>query len=152
MTRLAAIALLAAAGALAGGCAGGNDGRLSEAEFREQANAICVEYDQRIEDLGEPGSLEEVPEFVNEAIPIIEEGLAELRELEPPEELEADYDRMLDETERSVGVAERLRDAAAEGDQQAVQDALEEGTAADSESDRIARDLGLEECADESDE
>jgi hypothetical protein len=150
--RFAGIAVLGALGLLAVGCGGGGGGRLSEAEFREQANAICLEYDRRIEDLGEPGSLEEVPEFVNQAIPIIEEGLAELRELEPPEELEADYDRMLDETERSVGVAERLRDAAAEGDQQAVQDALEEGNAADSESDRIARDLGLDECADESDE
>jgi hypothetical protein len=150
--RLAGVAFLAAAGLLAAGCGGGSDGRLSEAEFREQANAICSEYDGRIEDLGEPGSLEEVPEFVNQAIPVIEDGLAELRELEPPEELEADYDRMLDETEKSVGVAERLRDAAAEGSRQAVQDALEEGNAADSESDRIARELGLEECADESDE
>lgn len=89
---------------------------------------------------------------MNQAIPIIEEGLAELRELEPPEDLEPDYDRMLDETERSIGVAERLRDAAAEGDQQAVQEALEEGNAADSESDRIARELGLDECADEAGE
>jgi hypothetical protein len=151
--RLAGVAFLAAAGLLAGGCGDGDgDGRLSAAELRERANAICREYDERIENLGEPGSLEEVPEFVNEAIPIIEEGLAELRELEPPEDLEADYDRMLDETEKSVGVAERLRDAAAEGSQQAVRDALEEGNAADSESDRIARELGLEECADESDE
>ncbi len=93
-----------------------------------------------------------MPEFVDQAIPIIEEGVAELRELEPPEDLEADYDRMLAETERSIGVARDLRDAAAGGDQQAVQDALEKGNAADSESDEIARDLGLDECADESDE
>ncbi len=150
---LPAIALLAAAGLIAVGCGGGGDGgRLSEAEFRAQANAVCLKYDERIEALGEPESLEEVPEFVDQALPIIEEGVAELRELEPPEELEADYDRMLAETERSVGVAQRLRDAAAEGDQQALQDAFEEGNAADSQSDRIARELGLDECADETDE
>jgi hypothetical protein len=146
--RLTAVAALLAA-ALAG-CGGGGSGeRLSEEEFREQANAICADYNEKIADLGTPTSPADIPDFVDRGIPLIEDGIAELRELNPPEDLAEDFDRMLDEVEKGIPAARRLSEAAADEDAAAVQEAISEGQAADAESDRIARELGLDTCASE---
>jgi hypothetical protein len=140
----AVLALLGAA------CGGGDDGdRLSEEEFRTQANAICEEYDAKIAEIGSPESPEDIPEFVEQGIPVIEEGLAELRALNPPAELEEDYNAMLDETEKAIPAARDLSEAAAEGDAEAVQEAIEQGQRADEASDRFATELGLDACASE---
>jgi hypothetical protein len=145
VTRLAAG--LAVAGTLAGCGGGGGNDRLSTDEFRTRANAICERYDAKIAAIGSPDSPEEIPEFVEKGIPLIQQGVAELRALNPPEEFEEDYDRMLDATERAIPAARQLADAAAKQDAAAVQDALQAGEAADKESDRIAVKLGLDKCA-----
>jgi flagellar hook-length control protein FliK len=147
--RIAGLAGLVVGGLLAAGCGGGGGDRLSEEEFREQANAICEEYDQKIAALGSPTSPEDIPAFVEKGIPLIEQGLAELRDLNPPEELQEDYDRMLDETEKAIPAARKLSEAAAEEDAAAVQEAIAEGQQADTESDRIATELGLNGCVSE---
>jgi hypothetical protein len=144
--RLAALATLAAA--VLGACGGGDGSgeRLSEEEFREQANAICTDYNEQIADLGTPTSPADIPDYVERGIPIIEEGIAKLRELNPPEDIADDYDTMLDETEKAIPAARQLSDAAADQDAEAVQEAISLGQEADAESDRIARELGLDEC------
>lgn len=146
MTRLALG--LALAVAVAAGCGGGGSGdRLSTDEFRERANGICERYDAKIAAIGSPSSPEEIPAFVEKGIPLIQQGLAELRALNPPEELVEEYDRMLDATEGAIPAARRLADAAEKQDAAAVQEALQAGEAADKESDRIAVKLGLDKCA-----
>jgi ABC-type glycerol-3-phosphate transport system substrate-binding protein len=147
--RLAILATLSAAVLAACGGGDASSERLSEEEFREQANAICTDYNEQIADLGSPASPEDIPDYVERGIPIIEEGIAKLRELNPPEELADDYDRMLDETEKTIPVARQLSEAAADEDAEAVQEAISLGQEADAESDRIAREMGLESCASE---
>jgi hypothetical protein len=145
--RLAALATLSAAVLAACGGGDGSGERLSEEEFREQANAICTDYNEQIAGLGSPTSPEDIPDYVERGIPIIEEGIAELRELNPPEEMADDFDKMLDETEKAIPAARQLSEAAADQDAEAVQEAISLGQEADAESDRIARELGLDECA-----
>lgn len=133
---------------LAAGCGGGGGGdRLSTEEFQHRANAICDKYDEKISALGSPSSPEDIPAFVEKGIPLIEQGLAELRSLNPPEEFEADYDRMLDETEKAIPAARKLADAAEKQDAAAVEEALQEGQRADAASDEVAKKLGLDRCA-----
>jgi hypothetical protein len=128
-------------------CGGdGSEDRLSAEEFRDQANAICAEYDEKISALEAPGSPEDIPGYVEEVIPLVEEGLAELRALNPPEEFEEDYETMLDETEKSIPAARALSAAAVEEDATAVQDAIAQGQRADEASNRAADELGLDEC------
>jgi hypothetical protein len=145
--RLAALAIFAASLLVACGGTDGSGERLSEEEFRQQANAICMEYNERIADLGTPTSPADIPGYVERGIPIIEEGLAKLRELDPPEDMADDYDRMLDETEKAIPAARQLSEAAADEDAEAVQEAISLGQEADAESDRVARELDLDECA-----
>lgn len=146
-------AWIAAAALTAAGCGGGGSGgRLSQAEFEQLANAICAKYDRQIEALGEPASAAELSQFVENAIPIIERGVAELRAVEPPEESEEKYNRMIDGVEDSIPVVRRLADAAEREDQEAIQDALAEGDRIDAESDRLATELGLGNCAGDDEE
>jgi hypothetical protein len=138
-----AVALVATTAA----CGGGEDGRLSQEEFKKQANAICDKYDSRIQALEAPSSPEEVSGFVDRVIPLLQEGISELRALKPPAEPECDYDRMLDETAKAVPAARQLADAAKENDAAAVQEALAAARNADQASDAIATKLGLTGCA-----
>jgi hypothetical protein len=135
--------------ALASGCGGdgGEGDRLSADEFRQQANGICQKYDEKIQAIGNPSSPEEVGDFVDEVVPLLQQGIAELRTLRPPAEAEADYDRMLDETEKAIPAAQQLGEAAANNDPAALQKALKAGQQADNASDEIATELGLAGCA-----
>jgi hypothetical protein len=127
---------------LAAGCGGGG-----KEKFQQQANAICKRYDAKVTALGAPSSPADIPQYVEKAIPIIQQGLVELRALEPPQELASDYNRMLDETAKAIPAARDLGDAAAKNDAAAVQKALNEGSAANKNADRLATKLGLPECA-----
>lgn len=143
--RVAACAAPVVVAVLLAGC--GGDDRLSQADFQQRANAICEKYDKKIAALGSPSSPADIPAFVEKGIPLIEQGLAELRALNPPEDVAEEYDRMLDETEKAIPAARKLSDAAAKSDAEAVQKALQEGERADEASDRIATKLGLDRCA-----
>jgi hypothetical protein len=143
--RALGLALLFAC--LAAGCGGGEGGRLSQEEFQQQANAICEKYDKKIQALGSPESPADIPAYVQKGIPLLRQGIAELRALNPPAEVEDDYNRMLDETAKAIPAAEKLADAAEKNDAAAVQDAIKEGQQADDASDELAAKLKLDGCA-----
>jgi hypothetical protein len=144
--RLTFFALVLAAAATTSACGGGDD-RLSQDDFRQQANAICAKYDTKITALGSPTSPAEIPDFVRHGIPLLRQGIAELRALKPPAELQADYDRMLDETAKAIPAAQSLAAAAEKSDAAAVQEAIAAGQKANDASDQLATDLGLDKCA-----
>jgi hypothetical protein len=145
-------ALAACVLVLLSACGGDGSGdRLSEEQFREQANAICAEFDEKISALETPGSPEDIPGYVEEVIPLVEEGLAELRALNPPEEFEEDYETMLDETAKAIPAGRALSEAAVDQDPAAVEAAIAQGQEADEASDRVANELGLDECGQQGD-
>jgi hypothetical protein len=65
----------------------------------------------------------------------------------PPADLEGDYDRMLDETAKTIPAAQSLAAAAEKGDAAGVQDALAATREAYKASNGLATDLGLDKCA-----
>ena len=145
MRRVLGLALFFAA--LAAGCGGGGGDGLSQEEFRQQADAICAKYDKKIQALGSPQSPADIPAYVQKGIPLLRQGIAELRALNPPADVEDDYNRMLNETAKAIPAAEKLADAAEKGDTAAVQEAIREGQQADQASDELATKLGLGRCA-----
>src|ERR671919_784719 len=107
--------LTGAMGLAAAGCGGSGD-RLTREELIEQADATCAEFDQQIEEVQEPESLEDIERYVQEIRPIVEEGTDELDALEPPEELEDSYDQWIEATRSGVEQFDELEEAAASGD------------------------------------
>jgi gamma-glutamyl:cysteine ligase YbdK (ATP-grasp superfamily) len=82
-------------------------------------------------------------------VPILEEGTNELDELQPPEELEEDWDRAMEINREQLDTVRELQTAVEEGDQARIAELLQEAEAAREESNQLASDLGLEECGSE---
>ena len=142
MTRR--IAPLVSLFALAAGCGGGE--RLSKAEFVAQADAICRRYEARLDALGQPMNVTELRSFADKALPIAKDGREDLGKLSPPAELEDSYDAWLDQGDEAIEIVERLRDAAADGDNAAIEKIAADARRTDAEANRLARELGFEQC------
>lgn len=125
---------------------GGGSARLSTEEFQSQANAICAKYEKQLKALGNPTSLEELPDFVDRALAILDKEVDEISALNPPAELQSDFDKLLAASDRTKAAAGDLSDAAKSGNQAAVQKAFDEGKVATKEADDLAANLGLSEC------
>jgi hypothetical protein len=133
-------------------CGGGNDGdQLTAEEFREQADAICAEYEGRLDELETPQSLDDVQQYVDDAVPILEEGTAELGGLQPPDELEEDWNRAMEVNREQLENVQALQQAVEDGDQAEIAELLQQADEARQESDELATQLGLEECGSTSD-
>jgi hypothetical protein len=146
--RRATAALVGLLFLLAAGCGGGGGGgdRLSKEEFQSQANAICAKYQEQIKAVGNPTSLEEIPDLVDKILVILNKELDEVSALNPPEELQGRFDAMLAAADDTKQAADDLSAAAQSGDAAAVQDALEAGNAASDKADQLAVGLGLDSC------
>ncbi len=146
MKRLVALAALALA---SGACAG--DGRLSRAEYVEKADATCRKYEQKLEalerELGAAKGPDDVARTIERALPVVRDGARELRELEPPAELEREAKRWLRSNERSVEKLEELRDAAKENDLRELRRLAQAAEANEEKVADGARALGLRDCA-----
>jgi hypothetical protein len=146
MTRLLAIVFLALGAAA---CGGGGD-RLTRAELATEANAICQEFEQKIEALGAPTSIDEIESFADRSAEIVRDGRDELADLNPPEDLEEDYDRLVESLDEAIEAIEGLGEAAADGDEAEVQRIADEADRKDEAADELASDLGLGDCAEDS--
>lgn len=150
MRRASLIAIvLAAALALAGCGGGGGKTALSKAEFVSQANALCKAYRAKIDKLGTPSGVDDLITLAGKAIPISEEGVAGLRALQPPAELQADVDAWLATGDVNVAKLKELLAAAKKKDLTAISKISDEGQANSDQAKQLASKLGLTECANE---
>jgi hypothetical protein len=144
------LAIVAGAAALflaaCGGGGGGGSQSLTADEFRQQADAICKQYEDKLNELGSPSSLDDLGNFVDKAVPIIEEGNNKLQDLEAPDELSADWDRAMELQDKNLRLARDLQGAIHDNDTARVQDLVSQLDATDAESTRLARKVGLENC------
>jgi Tfp pilus assembly protein PilP len=130
---------------LAAGC--GGDDRQSREEFVSQAEAICENFDQRVNELDEPESADDVKRYVNEVRPVIEDGLSELKGLQPPAEFEEQWDELVAQNDASLEALDDLAQAAEDGDEALFEEITQDASRRDEASDRIAQELGLQKCA-----
>jgi predicted nuclease with TOPRIM domain len=136
--------LTGATGLAAAGCGGGGD-RLTREELIQEADATCQDFDQRVEEIDEPQSVEDIEGYLQEVRPIVEEGTDELDALEPPEELEDEYNQWIEETRSAVDRFDELEEAAASGDEQRIQEVFQD-VGEGEEADRLAQELGFQDC------
>jgi hypothetical protein len=145
--RLAVAALALAGALLAAGCGGDEGGdELSAEEFRQQADAICTEFEGKLDAVPPPSSPDDIERFVNEAVPIIEEGTNELNALDPPDEFQDEWDRVVEINEENLETIRAVRTALQDNDLAEAQRLMEEAGGNEEEADRLARDIGLTKC------
>jgi hypothetical protein len=139
--------LLAACGGGSGGASSTGGGTsLSAADFRKQADAICARYEQKLSAIGQPTSASELGDFVDQAVPLIEQGNNDLKQLEPPPELQADWDKAMAIQDENLQKTRDLQDAVHKNDQAGIQTALADLGSNQAESQRLAAKIGLENC------
>jgi hypothetical protein len=149
---LAGIAALGAA-ALIAGCGGGGSDSLSADEFRERADAICADSDERLATLTEPTTGDEVLPFLRAGLPIADEEAERISRLEPPEELRDALDEAQALNQERQDVIEQAADRIEGGeDAEAVIDEVTPEIERLREEARAkARELGLTVCGIEDD-
>ena len=145
--RGSVVALVGVLVLLTAGCGGGgSDARLTREEFESQANAICAKYEKQLDALGTPASIEEIPDLVDQALAILNKEIDEIAALNPPADMQTEFDALIEASNNTKAAADDLSQAAKDGDQAAVQKALDEGNAASDKADQIATELGLDSC------
>lgn len=147
--RIVALAALLAAALTLAGCSGGAK-RLTKDEYARQADAVCREFQTKIEALGEPKSLADIVRLADRALPILEDGLGRLRRLRPHKDLEATAKAWLRTGDANVAALEDLRAAAEQRDEAAIQRVAREAETNDKLGDELATELGMKDCAEDS--
>ena len=132
--------------AVGAGCGGDGD-RLSREELVSEADGICAEYEAELGALAEPESLADFERLVQDAKPIVENGIENLRALDPPEDLEDEFDEWISRNEENVAAIEDLQEAVADRDEQRIQEIVRQIDENEQEADELAAEIGLEDCA-----
>lgn len=142
-----ASAIVALATFLAAGCGGdGGNGGLTAEEFRQQADAICAEFESKLDAIDQPSSPDDLKRFVNDAVPIIEDGTQKLSDLEPPEELQDKWTRVIEINEENLETIKNVQTALEDDDVGEAQRLIQESGGNEEEADRLAREIGLTKC------
>lgn len=142
-----------AATAFIAGCGGGSDS-LSAEEFRSQADAVCADSERQIDALTEPSSGEQVLTFLRAGLPIQQAQLDRLRELDPPDDLQEDFDSAIDLLEQQVAAIDAAADRieAGEDPETVLTEAGPNIESLSDQADERAQALGLTVCGADDDE
>jgi len=151
--KLTVAVLSIAAAFAAAGCGGDGGGgeALSAEEFREQADSICNDFEAQLREVEPPTSPDDIERFVDEAVPIIEDGTGELNSLQAPSEFQDEWDRVVEINEGNLDTIRAVRDALDNDDLAEAQRLMEEAGSNEEEADQLARDIGLTECGQDTD-
>lgn len=154
MNKWASLAVCAVAVAgLTASCGGsGGEDRLSEAEFRDQAVAICrrlaetrlPEPDDRV------SGLSDYLRYLDESIRMGEEATLDFRALKPPEHFQSQWNRYTQGLDEGLEIAQEFRDSFEEVPIDEVERLADKFVAdisrIEEDGNAIKDELGLDEC------
>ena len=132
---------------LLAGCGGGGDNRLSDDDFRAQANKLCVGYSKAVNALPDPGGYAELADYAAKAHEALVVALDGLKNLHPSDTLKGDYARWLASGDRSLERVDQLEQAAKDKNDAEIQRLSAAANAEDVRADKIATRIGIAECA-----
>ena len=141
------LALAAFLALLLAGCGGGGDDKLSDDDFRSQANALCVAYSKKVNALPDPGGYTELADYAAQAHKALVVALDGLKDLHPSDTLEDDYAKWLASAGRSLERVDQLEQAANAKNDAEIQRLSAAANAEDVRADRLATRIGIAECA-----
>ena len=137
--------------------AGCGDDKPSRDEFAAAAERVCADLEKQSDELSrdEPDTVREIVAFTQRARRTAEDAVKRIRDLEAPDGEDGEKARQWQDAveaeadEQLLPALDDLRKAAEANDEQAILEAAQriEGIEA-TESDRLAREIGAEGCAD----
>ena len=130
--------------ALVAASCGGGDGEHDA--FVDEVNAVCARHLGEVEDLAAPQSTQQLETYVNELTRVYRAQLEDLRALEPPADDAADYRRLVNQMQATLGLYPDLRDAVRSGVPAAIESVLERANSSNQKAAEAAIELGAEDC------
>jgi hypothetical protein len=142
-----------------GGGGGGGGEEMSQSEFVSEANKICREGSEKLE-----GQTEEIQKKIQEAgadaeaqqkavADALEESaeaydpyLARLGDLNPPENMQADWDKFIDGINKAFDLIPELADATRDGDREKLQSLTTDFTQIAEDTQPFASKYKLSDC------
>jgi hypothetical protein len=143
--RIPLLAALAVASVGAAGCGGGGSTAsttASSADFVAQGNQICKEDNAKFKALGTPSSSDVRP-FLQKLIPLLDDDLSRLKDLEPPSDEAATFDAWIAHLEQGTELTKKAADAPSSD---AATKILQPSRSINKQADAEAKKLGLDEC------
>jgi hypothetical protein len=145
---LKVVAVAAALGVA--GCGGDDSNKaLSYSDFGKEADAICADVNEKTEAIGSKitGKVETDAPVYAELLPVVQQGRDDFAELEPPDELKANFDNFLSITDQQIANAKKAEAAAKAGDQAGYIAIIKATQPIQQQSNAEASKLGAAECA-----
>lgn len=131
---------------LVAGCGGGGGGG-DATTYQKAGDAICADYAAAIAKLGQPAKAADLGPYIVKALPVLRRTVERIDALDPPSDKAGAYATFRDAADKTVARAEALRKAAADADSGEVERLLTEANAASERRKGLARDAGLDACA-----
>jgi hypothetical protein len=129
------------------GCGGGGGGkRLSRIEYASKADVICRKANEQTKSLKQPSNLAELAKGFDNALPIFEHAIANLRKLKPPKGEQVTVDRWLAKSDALKRDLEQIRDRAKAKDLKGVQSLFKKATRDQQSGNQLAGTLGMKVC------
>ena len=134
--------------ALAAGCAG--DEELSREQFVSKLNAMCEDFSEKEREIGEPQTPADLVEKGPRILDAFETAIVDkVRDLEAPDEIADQADRLVDLADQQRQVLDELIAAAKDGNVAKVRELASRNEALNTETTSITRELGAKACAED---
>jgi hypothetical protein len=121
----------------------------SKNDVISDGDKICREANDKLEALEEPEELSGLPAYAREARPIVQDAVADLKALDPPEQDREAFDEFIARSEELEELLNELAETdpgSSDAELQAASDRIGEVT---DESNAAAEAYGFEDCAEE---
>ena len=123
-------------------CGGG----LSKGELVAKADAICGRVNKQIAKEPDPKTAKDLERLANRTVELSDPAIKDMQALEPPSELEADFDKFVASLKRQRDLTKKIGAAAGEGDTAEVQKIGTQAQKAQDEYRRLTGKIGFKEC------
>jgi hypothetical protein len=134
------VALLAIAGAAVALLGGGGG-----SDFTAKADAICKEFSAKVKAVPRPSDSSQVASYLGQVLPIVQQGVSELRRVKPPPDKAAAYRDYLAGYDQTISLVDQ--GANANGDVSTQAAVLKQVAGLNNDLNAKASSLGLSECA-----
>jgi hypothetical protein len=129
------------------GCGGSGSGKpLTKEQYASKADDVCGKYNEQIKKFSNPKNLSDLAKVADRTLPILDQAITDLDKLQPPPSEKALADQWLAQVRGLKGDLQEIRDKAKAGDMQGVQAVVPKATEHNSQSNALARRLGMSVC------
>src|SRR5215207_4414804 len=123
-------------------CGGG----LSKSELVEKGDAICKRVNERVAKEPEPKNAADLEALAKKTVEISDPAIDDMEALEPPSELEDDFDKFVASLKQQRNLTKEIGDAAGAGDNAKIQAVAGEAQKAQEEYRKLSDKIGFKEC------